>query len=433
MNQVKLNSKNFFFKYTQLFSIFFCFCLISLSAQNIKSTKNTNETIITGAQQYEKYIPLLSDKKVGIVTNQTGILYVQNIYNNSDHPDMSEKSIKIDTISIVDFLLSKNIKIEKIFSPEHGFRGKADAGEQVKDEKDSKTNIHVISLYGKNKKPTTEQLKGVEIILFDLQDVGVRFYTYISTLHYVMEAAAENNIPVIVLDRPNPNAHYIDGPVLKQGFESFVGMHRVPVVYGMTIGEYALMINGEKWLKNKVSCDLTVIKLQNYNHKLKYSLPVNPSPNLRTDHAINLYPSLCFFEGTNVSVGRGTDFPFEMYGSPFNTAFTDEFIPQPNKGDKNPKYKGQICYGEDLRDEPFLSEINLEWLLTIYYNSTNSTNLPVGYSFFNKNLFFDKLAGTDLLRKQILARKSEQEIKLSWKKDLEDFKIVRSKYLLYPD
>lgn len=412
--------------------IFFCFYCISLAAQK-KETEinNIGERIITGADQPEKYLPLLTHKKVAVVTNQTGILFNPTVYNANTKGGCA-KALKTDTISIVDFLVTKNINIGKIFSPEHGFRGNADAGERVQDERDPKTNIPVISLYGKNKKPTAEQLKDIEVILFDLQDVGARFYTYISTLHYVMEAAAENNIPVIVLDRPNPNAHYIDGPVLKDGFQSFVGMHKVPVVYGMTIGEYALMINGEKWLKNKISCNLTVIKLQNYNHKLRYSLPVAPSPNLKTDHAINLYSSLCFFEGTNVSVGRGSDFPFEIYGSPFNTVFSIEFTPRPNRGNKNPEYNGQICYGENLRNEPFLSEINLKWLLSIYNNSSNKPNLPAGYSFFNKNLFFDKLAGTDQLRKQIIAGKSEIEIKNSWKEDLENFKKIRKKYLLYP-
>ncbi|WP_394335585.1 exo-beta-N-acetylmuramidase NamZ family protein [Apibacter adventoris] len=431
MNQVKPNF-SIFFKYTYLLLIFFCFCFISLSAQDKKTVeKYTNEKIITGADQVDKYLPLLINKKIAIVTNQTGIVMIPYIYN-ADTNGGCARAQGIDTLSIIDFLITKKINISKILSPEHGFRGNIDAGEQVKDEIDPKTNIEIISLYGENKKPTAKQLKNIDVILFDIQDVGVRFYTYISTLHYVMEAAAENNIPVIVLDRPNPNAHYIDGPVLKDEYRSFVGMHNVPVVYGMTIGEYALMINGEKWLKNKISCDLTIIKLQNYNHKLRYSLPIHPSPNLKTDHAINLYPSLCFFEGTNVSVGRGTDFPFEVFGSPYNSAYSYEFIPKPNHGNKNPLYNGLVCYGHDLRNMPFLSEINLDWLLTIYYNSTNSTDLPAGYSFFNKNIFFDKLAGTNQLREQIIAGKSEKQIKKTWKKDLDKFKIIREKYLLYP-
>ncbi len=432
MNQVKLNSEKIFVKYTQLFSIFFCFCLISVSAQtkkilNESSSSDTSE-IITGADQPDLYLPLLKGKKVGIVTNQTGIIsYYPSPIPRQDSEGNSICALPAKvTVHLVDFLLENKVNIQKIFAPEHGFRGNADAGEQVKDGKDSKTGIELVSLYGNNKKPTKEQLKNVDLLVFDIQDIGVRFYTYISTLHYVMEAAAENNIPVILLDRPNPNGHYVDGPVLEEGFQSFIGMHKVPVVYGMTIGEYAQMINGEKWLKNKLRCNLTVIELKNYSHSSKYLLPVMPSPNLKTNHAINLYPSTCFFEGTNATEGRGTDFPFEVYGSPYITAYGFEFTPKPNLGAKNPRYKGQVCYGEDLRDEPFLSEINLDWLLTAYFNNDKE------HPFFNKDLFFDKLAGTDKLRKQILAGKTETEIKNSWKPGLEKFKQTRTKYLLYP-
>ncbi len=383
--------------------------------------------VITGTDQPEEYLPLLQGKKIGVITNQTGIIsyFPQPIarYDSQGNP-ICALPARITT-HLVDFLLENHIQIQRILSPEHGFRGNADAGEQIKDGKDSKTGLEVVSLYGNNKKPTKEQLKDIDLLVFDLQDVGVRFYTYISTLHYVMEAAAENNIPLILLDRPNPNGHYVDGPVLEKGYQSFVGMHKVPVVYGMTIGEYAQMINGEKWLKNGLTCDLTVVKLKNYTHSTKYSLPVSPSPNLKTDHAINLYPSTCFFEGTNVSEGRGTDSPFEIYGSPYITAFELEFIPRSNPGAKNPRYKGQVCYGEDMREEPYLSEINLEWLLRAH---TNNSKKP----FFNEDLYFDKLAGTDKLRKQILAGKSETEIKNSWKPGLEKFRQMRVKYLLYP-
>ncbi|MDR2121502.1 MAG: DUF1343 domain-containing protein [Flavobacteriaceae bacterium] len=421
MNQVKFNFEKIFVKYTQLFSFFLSFSLIFLSAQDKKANTYEastfyQEEIITGADQHDQYLPLLAGRKVGIVTNQTGITFIKTIHNGS---------LRTDTLSIVDFLLSKEIQITKIFSPEHGFRGNADAGEQIKDGKDPKTGIKIISLYGNNKKPSREQVKGIDILLFDIQDVGVRFYTYISTLHYVMEAAAENKIPVIVLDRPNPNGHYVDGPVLEEGFQSFIGMHKVPVVYGMTLGEYARMINGERWLKSGLQCELTVIPLKNYTHSGKYSLPVFPSPNLKTDHAINLYPSVCFFEGTNVSEGRGTNSPFEIYGSPYITTYDFEFIPHPNHGSKNPKYAGQTCYGKDLRNEPYLSEIKLEWLLAAYANNSKAP-------FFLENLFFDKLAGTDKLRKQIIAGRSEKEIKYSWKSDLEEFKKIRIKYLLYP-
>ncbi|MDR1877496.1 MAG: DUF1343 domain-containing protein [Flavobacteriaceae bacterium] len=402
-----------------MFSIFFCFCCISLPAQDkSRFPIHNHDGIITGADQSELYLPLLEGKKVGIITNQTGIIFRKSPTNNPNY-------LSIDTVSIVDFLISERIQIKKIFSPEHGFRGNADAGEQVKDGKDTKTGIEIISLYGNNKKPTQEQIKDIDILLFDIQDVGVRFYTYISTLHYVMETAAENKIPLVILDRPNPNGHYVDGTVLEEGFQSFVGMHKVPVVYGMTIGEYARMINGEKWLKNGLQCELSIIPLKNYTHSKKYSLPIPPSPNLKTDHAINLYPSTCFFEGTNVSEGRGTDFPFEVYGSPYITTYDFKFIPQPNFGAKSPRYKGQVCYGKDLRDEPHLSEIKLEWILTAYANN----NKPL---FFNKDLFFDKLAGTDKLRKQIIGGKSEEEIRNSWKDDLEKFKTKRAKYLLYP-
>lgn len=400
--------------------------MINASAQVKKilndKQKTENSQILTAADQPEKYLPLLKNKNVAIVTNQTGIITLQE-FDKSD-----KNSSKTKTSSIVDYLVENKINIVKIFSPEHGFRGNADAGEKVYSGIDPQTGLEVISLYGNNKKPSNYQLKNINLIVFDLQDVGVRFYTYISTLHYVMEAAVENNIPLIVLDRPNPNAHYIDGPILEEKFKSFVGMHPVPIVYGMTIGEYAQMINGEKWLKNKISCNLTVIPLKNYTHKSHYKLPVYPSPNLKSSRAINLYPSLCFFEGTNVSEGRGTDNPFEVFGSPFldKNYFSYSFIPEPNSGAKTPRYSGKNCYGEDLRKEKYQETINLKWLLEAFKNNS-------GQEFFNSDLFFDKLAGTDKLRKQIIAGKSEQEIKESWHKDLEKFKKIRNKYLLYKD
>uniref|UniRef100_UPI002F932247 exo-beta-N-acetylmuramidase NamZ family protein n=1 Tax=Kaistella sp. TaxID=2782235 RepID=UPI002F932247 len=316
-----------------------------------------------------------------------------------------------------------------IFAPEHGFRGDADAGEHVKNGVDTKTGIPIISLYGDNKKPKPEQLKGINIVLFDIQDVGVRFYTYISTLTYVMEAGAENGVEVIVLDRPNPHDGYIDGPVLKDQWKSFVGMHNVPVVYGLTIGEYGKMVNGEKWLKNGVQAKYTLIPMLNYHKKQRYGVLDKPSPNLPNDKAINLYPSLCFFEGTQVSVGRGTGLPFQIYGSPWTKNLPYQFTPKPNFGAKDPFLNGKLCYGENLSNYPTdLRGLNIDWLLNAYKNYKNPAQ-----DFFLKNLFFDKLAGTDELRKQIIAGKSAAEIKDSWKKGLEDFRKIRTKYVMYED
>lgn len=368
--------------------------------------------IITGAQQFDLYLPLLEGKRVGVVTNQTGIIEVE----------------EGDYISIVDFLIDNNIDVKKIFSPEHGFRGDADAGATVKSGKDIKTGLPIVSLYGKNKKPTKEQYADLDMVLFDIQDVGARFYTYISTLHYIMEAAAENNKKVIVLDRPNPNGHYIDGPILQPNQKTFVGMHPVPVVYGMTIGEYAQMINGEGWLANRAKADLTVTPLKNYNHQSKYSLPVLPSPNLPNDQSINLYPSTCFFEAYNGSEGRGTDKPFQVYGSPYLKNMPYEFTPQPNAGASNPRFKGQVCYGEDLSEVEYLSEISLEWLIRAHQNYTGKDPFWIKQS---GAFWIDKLAGTDELRKQIDQGWTEAEIKATWQKDLAEFKLIRAKYLIY--
>ena len=298
--------------------------LISCSFEN---NIPLSSKIITGADNSSAYLRLLKDKKVGIITNQTGILS--------------------DKTHLVDFLLDKKINIQKIYAPEHGFRGTADAGELIKDGKDTKTGLPIISLYGNNKKPKPEQLAGIDVVVFDLQDVGARFYTYISTLHYVMEACAENKIPLIVLDRPNPNGHYIDGEILQPNYRSFVGMHPVPTVYGMTIGEYAQMINGEGWLANQVKCDLTVISCKEYTHQTYYELPVKPSPNLPDMKSILLYPSLCFFEGTTLSIGRGTNKPFQVIGHP-KLKSNFQFTPMPNEGAKDPLHKGLECQGEDL-------------------------------------------------------------------------------------
>ena len=369
-----------------------------------KNSQEINTAVIkTGADNYEKYLPLLKDKKVGIVTNQTGIL--------------------TNKIHVVDFLLEKKIAVQTIFAPEHGFRGTADAGEHVVDGKDPKTGLSIISLYGDNKKPKAEQLAGIDIMIFDLQDVGARFYTYISSLHYVMEASAENGIPLIILDRPNPNGDIVDGPLLEKQFTSFVGMHPIPLLHGMTIGEYAQMINGEKWLKNEVHCKLTVIPCVDYIRKMKYSLLAKPSPNLPNDQSINLYASLCLFEGTNVSMGRGTEKQFQIYGSPYLTKTNFSFTPKPNFGAKDPLYNGKECFGEDLTTYPKLTRLELKWLIKAYQNTSDKTK------FFNS--FFTKLAGTKKLQQQIESGISEDKIRKTWQKDLEFFKKMRMKYLIY--
>jgi uncharacterized protein YbbC (DUF1343 family) len=353
-------------------------------------------------------MPLLNEKRIGIVANQTSVIYKKESYTH-----------------LVDSLVSLNVDIKKVFAPEHGFRGKADAGELVKNGIDTKTGLPIISLYGKNKKPSNAQLKDLDVVIFDIQDVGARFYTYISSLHYVMEACAENNIKVIVLDRPNPNGHIIDGPTLKLEHQSFIGMHPIPVLHGMTIGEYAKMINGENWLKNNAKCDLTVIKMAYYNRNLPYSLTIKPSPNLPNDQSINLYASLCFLEGTNISVGRGTEKQFQIYGAPFlpKTDFT--FTPKPNEGAKYPKHENKVCNGYNLSDESRLQHLNLSYLLNAYNLTENKSN------FFLKNGFFSKLAGTTKLREQIEAGLNESEIKATWQSSLNDFKVIRSKYLMY--
>lgn len=382
--------------------------IIFLSLCLVFSVSSCTAQVVPGAERTNKYSTLLKSKRVGVVANQTSLIGNQHL---------------------VDKLISKDINIVKIFSPEHGFRGAADAGEMVADGKDIKTGIPIVSLYGKHKKPTTEDMHNIDVVLFDIQDVGARFYTYISTLHYVMESCAENNIRLVVLDRPNPNAFYIDGPVLEKKHSSFVGMHPVPVVYGMTIGEYALMINGEGWLKNNVVCDLSVVKCQNWNHLSLYRLPVKPSPNLPHKDAILLYPSLCFFEGTVVSAGRGTDYPFRVFGMPGmkNTSFT--FTPRSIPGaSKYPKFKGRKCNGVDLREnaaETILGkrQINLDWLIFAY------NNCPDKSKFFNA--FFTKLAGTQKLQKQIEEGMTAKQIRQSWQKDIEAFKRIRKKYLLY--
>lgn len=374
-------------------------------------TNQTTEpsTLVLGANRTDFYLPILNGKRVAIVANQTSMI------------DLNSESLHL-----VDFLnASKSVNVIKVFAPEHGFRGTADAGEVVKDGIDTKTGIPIVSLYGKNKKPSSQQLDNIDIVIFDIQDVGARFYTYISSLHYVMEACAEANIPVLVLDRPNPNGHYVDGPILEKTHQSFVGMHPIPVVHGMTIGEYARMINGEGWLNDGIKCDLTVVEMLNYDRKMTYSLPIKPSPNLPNDQAINLYPSLCFFEGTNVNAGRGTSKQFQIYGSPYldKTVYNFKYIPLPNEGAKYPKHDNVLCYGEDLSDRERLGQLNLSYLIRAYQNSIDQSK------FFND--FFTKLAGTEVLREQIENGKSESQIRDTWAEGLSKFKKLRLPYLLY--
>jgi uncharacterized protein YbbC (DUF1343 family) len=367
---------------------------------------HSQRKIVPAADRSKLYFPLLKEKKVAVVANHSSL---------------------VGETHLVDFLLSEEIQIEKIFSPEHGFRGDQDAGAQIESGIDTKTGLRILSLYGSQKKPADEDLKDTDIVLFDLQDVGVRFYTYISTLHYVMEACAENNIPLIVLDRPNPNGNYIDGPVLKPEFKSFVGMHPVPVVYGMTIGEYAEMINGEGWLSNEILCDLKVIKIANYNHASPYIPPVPPSPNLPDYLSVKLYPSLCFFEGTRISVGRGTDFPFKVFGHPSLQAGDFYFTPESKPGAAlNPKLKGEKCRGFDLRavNPDSIHKINLEYLLLAY------KNFPDKRDFFNS--YFSLLSGNEELREQIENGNTPEMIRESWEDGIHDFKKVRARYLLYP-
>jgi uncharacterized protein YbbC (DUF1343 family) len=382
---------------------FLFFTQISLSQHVSPKSQRHEPPILPGIFQTKEYIPQLRHKCVGVVANQTS---------------------RFEDTHLVDSLLSLGIEVVRVFSPEHGFRGAADAGEQVNSDVDAKTGLPLISLYGNNKKPTLDQLADLDVIVFDLQDVGVRFYTYISTLHYMMESCSEMNIPLIVLDRPNPNGDYIDGPVRKDSQKSFIGMHPVPVVYGMTIGEYGQMINGECWID--FSCDLEVIKMKHYRHNKPYSLPIPPSPNLRTDNAIAWYPSLCFFEGTVVSVGRGTDFPFELIGHPALQEGMVTFTPKPSKGAKDPLHNGKLCMGMDFRSTPAPRQLHLEPLIEVYRALNREQN-----GFFLKNNFFNRLVGTEELRKQIEFGMTEDEIRATWQDDIETFKVIRKRYLLY--
>jgi len=380
-----------------LLTLFISVFLFSCQAQH------TNR-IVTGAEHLNEYTYLLEGKSVALVANQTSL---------------------VNKVHLVDTLLSRGLNIKKVFAPEHGFRGKADAGAHIDNETDSKTGLPLISLYGKNKKPSRESLEGIDIVVFDIQDVGARFYTYISSLHYVMEACAENKIPLLVLDRPNPNGHYIDGPLLDTAYQSFVGMHPIPIVHGMTIAEYAQMINGELWLKDAVQCKLYWQKMEGYSHNKVYDLPVKPSPNLPNAQAIALYPSLCLFEGTAISVGRGTSKQFQIIGSPELDSCAYVFTPISGDGAKYPKHENKICCGWDLQNKQLTSSINLDYLIETF----NQYDVK-GIDFFNS--FFDKLAGSNELRIQIESGWSSEQIKETWKEDLNRFKNTRASYLIYP-
>lgn len=394
------------FRILHSFSLFMAMLLLTFSS--CKGQK----IIETGAEQIADYLPLLQNKTVAIVGNQTSM---------------------IGNTHLVDSLITLGIKINNVFAPEHGFRGTADAGELVKDGIDVKTGLPIISLHGRSKrKPSVEVLNKIDVVVFDIQDVGARFYTYISTMHYVMEACAEQGKLMVILDRPNPNGHYVDGPVLKPGNESFIGLHPVPIVHGMTIGEYAQMINGEKWLKNGVRCSLEIIKCKNYSHKEFYELPQKPSPNLPNMSSIYLYPSLCLFEGTNVSVGRGTAHPFQMFGSPYIDQTEFSFIPVPYPGAKNPKNKGLTCYGYMLHEfgkEYFVEngKMYFDWIVKMYDLTKDKTQ------FFRKDGFFRLLTGDVNIRKMIEEGKTADEIWISFQKEVQQFKNIRSKYLLYDD
>jgi len=367
--------------------------------------------ILTGADQTELYLDYLKGKNIGMVINQTSVIGKNNI-------------------SSLDSLVKLGVHIVKIFGPEHGFRGTASNGATVNDTVDPKTGIPAISLYGKHYKPTPEDLKGIDLMIFDIQDVGTRFYTYLSTLHYVMEACAENHVELMLLDRPNPNGYLVDGPVLDTAYRSFVGLDPIPITHGMTFGEYAQMLNGEGWLRNHAKCKLKIIKVANYIHSLPYSPPINPSPNLNTYRSIILYPGLCLFEGTTLSVGRGTMYPFQVLGHPslkgkFSYSFTPVSIPGMSE---DPPHKGQLCYGVDLRNDDIDSirstgKIDILWLLKLYQV------FPDKEHFFNS--YFTRLAGNEQLRRQIEAGKTEEEIRESWEPELSRFKMMRKKYLLY--
>lgn len=386
--------------------------LLLLSCVGFVNAQNEEKgDLVIGAERFDKLKTLLEDKRIGLVVNQTSIL------NN-----------EIQT-HLLDALVENGFQVKVVFAPEHGFRGIADAGEIVKDSKDIKTGIPIVSIYGKQKAPTAEQMADIDAVVFDIQDVGARFYTYISTMHYVMEACAENDKELIVLDRPNPN-DYIDGPIRQPGFRSFVGVDPIPLLHGLTVGELASMINGEGWLKTGgKSCKLEVVTMLNWKHGDPYWLPVKPSPNLPNDQAVRLYPSLCFFEATSFSVGRGTYHPFQVIGYPDKKFGDFSFTPTSLPGfDTHPIQKDKVCYGINLQEYPFEGGLTLKFVLYFYDKCGKNASF-----FFSRAKWFDLLAGTDQLRKQIIAGMDEEEIRETWKEDLDNYKEMRKKYLLYEE
>lgn len=394
----------------------FCWmaCLSSAPPHSIPDHQDKNQEdtgAVPAAHSIPLYLGLLKDKRVGLVVNQTSM---------------------IGQVHLVDTLLKHQVNITKIFSPEHGFRGEADAGEKVATMRDPKTGILLVSLYGEKRKPGPEDLADLDVVVFDIQDIGVRFYTYIASLSLLMEACGENQKPLIILDRPSPNGYYVDGPVMKKGFTSFLGFFPVPVVYGLTIGEYAQMVNGERWNANGVQCDLRVIPCTHYDHSMTYNLPVKPSPNIPNLRATLLYPSTCFFEGTTCNEGRGTELPFIVFGHPKYSRGDYQYTPVSMPGAKTPKLMNQLCYGHNLSNlsiEEIRSwkRINLKWLLAFY------ADLKDKDPFFLQNNFINKLAGNDQLMAQIKAGFTEEQIRASWQPDLDAYKKIRAKYLLYKD
>ncbi len=392
------------------------FIIASCTGKQAKSSQNNNgsdsipvkndKPIIVGAEQFDLYAQLIKGKRVALVVNQSSLVKGKHL---------------------LDFLLEQDIKVVKIFALEHGFRGNLDRGEHVTSNVDEATGISIVSMFGKNRRPKNEQLADIDIVVFDIQDAGARFFTYISSMHELMEACARNNKKLLILDRPNPLGDYVDGPVRKKAFKSFVGMHPIPVVHGLTVGELAKMINGEKWLENGKQCDIQVVKVKNYKHSMHYSLPIKPSPNLPNDLSIRLYPSLCFFEATPVSIGRGTMFPFQVVAYP-DSCFGDSlFVPKDIKGMQiNPVQEGKLCYGVDLRNlNPDEVKFTLKYVID-FYNKFSNKKL-----FFSREQWFNLLAGNDVLIKQIKSGMSEDEIKRSWKNELDNYKKMRKKYLLY--
>ena len=379
--------------------------VIVLNFSACTATQNSEKEIKVGASNFEDYIPIIKGKRIGLLVNH---------------------SSQVQGVHLLDTLIAKDINVVKIFAPEHGFRGKNDAGEHVANDIDQKTGLPIISLYGKNRKPSAEMLKNIDVVVFDIQDVGVRFYTYISTMHYMMEACAKSNVKFIVLDRPNPNGNYFDGPVLNKEYKSFVGMHPIPVVHGLTVGELAKMINGELWLEDQLTCDLTVIKVKNWDHSIAYHLPVKPSPNLPNYLSIRLYPSLCFFEATNISIGRGTYFPFQVIGYPDSVCGSFSFTPKSIEGmSKSPKQQDKKCYGVDLRSESLTHQFSLYYFLKFY------NELKINEDFKFDERWFNLLAGNRQLYEDIKNGLSEQEIRAKWEGDLQKFSLLRDKYLLY--